>query len=257
VAGRRRMAGRAERSRTGLQCDAGFPRPRWQKPVERLATPACGQASCSTRKPASGKLGSGTRSGQPGRRLAAIARSKVRPGEPSHRGSQRASETRPAQASPSGSQAIPKGCQSSNGNARAWVRRLERRCRGSRLLHNAYNARRGALPETSPNPSNLCDEIPIILLNRSATAGCCRMVNGHSTVMPERRMMADLCLTQSACTARARRSAPRDPKSGQSRETRYKLFRRLSIFDHQLRRQVIHTQRISHEIPRLGLLHPR
>ncbi len=159
-AGRRRMAGRAERSRTGLQCDAGFPRPRWQKRVERLATPACGQAGCSTRKPASGKSGSGTRSGYPGRRLAAIARSKVRPEEPSHRGSQRASETRPARVLPSGLQAIPKGCRSSDGNARALVRRLERRCRGARLWHDAYNARRGPTRNVTQPQQSLCDEIP-------------------------------------------------------------------------------------------------
>lgn len=46
------------------------------------------------------------------------------------------------------------------------------------------------------------------------------------------------------------------PKSELAGETRYKFSRRLSISDHQLRRQDIHTQRISHEIPRLGLLHP-
>jgi hypothetical protein len=46
---------------------------------------------------------------------------------------------------PSGLQAIPKGCRSSDGNARALVRRLERRCRGARLWHDAYNARRGAV----------------------------------------------------------------------------------------------------------------
>lgn len=138
------MAGRAERSRTALQCDAEFPRPRCQKRVERPAMPACGQAGCSTRKPASGKPGSGQRPGYPARRLASIARSKGRPKEPSHRGSQRASETRPARMSPSGSQAIPTGCQSSDGNARAWVRRRKRRCRhGARLWHDAYNARRG------------------------------------------------------------------------------------------------------------------
>lgn len=188
-AGRRQMKGRAERSRTGLQCDAGFPRPRWQKRVERLATPACGQAGCSTRKPASGKPGSGARSGYPARRLVKIARSKVRPEEPSRPGSRRASETRPARVLPSGSQTIPKGCRSSDGNARALVRRLKRRCRGAQLWHDAYNARRGPPAKCHPTPAISKTRSPIILLNRSAV-GCCRIVNSHSMAMPERRLMA-------------------------------------------------------------------